>query len=206
MSDFAGNLPQKFINFRHLGFESSAQKLPEERKSENPQSVAESKGVNTVGIGETSTSPAKSSSSLEDAPVRAVCIGAELGYEDRDLTMAEKDCILTSSDGDIEDLSAFVTEKLQCLSEGSVEKLIGDGSVNVEEILCGSVGIGEDGGGNGQSVCPNVTPGGGVDVADRCSRVWRLMRFCGRSWVVQLSLRLQKELPGPFTARDAAVY
>ena len=30
MSEFAGNLPQKFISFRHLGFESSAHNLPEE--------------------------------------------------------------------------------------------------------------------------------------------------------------------------------
>ena len=75
------------------------------------------------------------------------------------MTKAEKLCVLTRSDDDVEDLSAFVTERLQCLSEGSVEKLNGEGSVNVEDILCGNVGIGEDGGGNGQSVCPNVTPG-----------------------------------------------
>ena len=43
-----------------------------------------------------------------------------------------------------------------------MEKLIGDESVNVEEILCGSVGVGENGGGNEQSVCQNVTPGGDV--------------------------------------------
>ena len=39
--------------------------------------------------------------------------------------------------------------------------------MNEEEILCGSVGIGEDGGGNRQSVCPNVTPGGDVGTDDR---------------------------------------
>ena len=81
-----------------------------------------------------------------------------MGDEDRNLTVAEKDCVLTSSDDDVEDLSAFVTARLQRLSERSVKKLIGEGSVNVGKILCGSVGIGEDGGGNGQSVCPNVTP------------------------------------------------
>ena len=63
---------------------------------------------NTVEIGETSTSPAKSLCSLEDAPVRVECLGAELGHEDRNSTMAEKDCVLTSSDDDVEDLSAFV--------------------------------------------------------------------------------------------------
>ena len=108
MSEFAGNLPRKFFSFRHLGFESSAHNLLEGRESENPQNVAESKEANTIEIGETSASPAKSLCSLEDAPVRAECIGAELGHEDRNLTMAEKDCVLTSSDDDVEDLSAFV--------------------------------------------------------------------------------------------------
>ena len=113
MSEFSGNLPRKFISFRDLGFESSAQNFPEERESEIPQNVVEGKEANTIGIGEASTSPAKSLSSLEDAPVRAECIGAELGYEDRKLTMAKKYCVLTSSDDDLEDLSAFVTERLQ---------------------------------------------------------------------------------------------
>ncbi len=172
MSEFAGNLPRKFISFRHLGCESSAHNLPKERESENPQNVAESREVNTVEVGETSASPAKSFYSLENASVRAEYIGAELGHEDRNLTMAEKDCVLTSSDDDVEDLSAFVAEKLQCLSEGSVEKLIEEECVNVEEILCGGVGIGEDGGDTGQSVCPNLTIGGGVDAAGRrCSSV-----------------------------------
>ena len=76
----------------------------------------------------------------------------------RDLTMAEKDRVLTSSDNDVDDFSAFVAEKTTMLSEWSVEKLIAEGSVNVAEILCERVGIGEDGGGNRQSVCPNVTP------------------------------------------------
>ena len=170
MSEFAGNLPRKFISFRHLGFESSAHNLPEEGESENPQNVAESRKVNTVEVGETSASPAKGFCSSEDAPVRAECIGAELGHEDRILTMAEKDCVLTSSDDGVDDLSAFVAEKLQCLSEGSVEKLIGEECVNVEEILCGGVGIGEEDGGNQrQSVCPNVTIGGDVGVDDRFS-------------------------------------
>ena len=117
MSEFAGNLPRKFISFRHLGVESSAHKFPEKRESENPQNVAENREVNSVEIGETSASPAKSLCSSEDAPVKAECIGAELGHEDRNLTMAEKDCVLTSSDDDVEHLSAFVAERLQCLSE-----------------------------------------------------------------------------------------
>ena len=157
-----------FNNFRHLGVESNAHNLPEEQESENPQNVAESKEANTIETSETTTSPAKSLSSLEEALVRAECIGAELGKEDLNLTMAEKDCVLTSSVDDVEDLSAFVAERLQCLGEGSVEKLIGEECVNMEEILCGGVGIGEeDGGDKRQSVCPGVTIGGDVDVGDR---------------------------------------
>ena len=74
--------------------------------------MVERKEANTIGIGEASTSPAKSSSTLEDAPVRDECFGAELGVEDRKLTVAEKESVLTSSDDDVEDLSAFVTARL----------------------------------------------------------------------------------------------
>ena len=170
MSELAGNLPRKFISFHHLGFKSSAHNFPEERKSENFRNVAGMEEANTVKIGETSTSPPKELSGLQSVPMRTESIGAELGDEDRNLTMAEKDCVLTSSDDDVENLSAFVAERLQCLSEGSEKKLIGRERVNVEEILCGSVGIGEDGGGNGQSVCPNVSPGGDIGAGvGRCS-------------------------------------
>ena len=116
MSEVAGNLPCKFISFRHLGVEPSAHKLPEERESENPQNVFERKEAKTIGIGENFTFPAKSSSSLEGAPVRAQCIGTESGYEDLHLTIADKNCVLTNSDDDKEDLSAFVAERLQPLS------------------------------------------------------------------------------------------
>ena len=162
MSEFAGNLPCKFISSRQLGVESSAHTLPEEQESENPHNIDEIVRADTVEIGETTLPPAKRSCKLQDAPVRFESSGARMGDEDSDLTLVEKDCVVTSSDDDVEGLSAFVTERLQCLSEGSVAKLIGDGSVNVEEILCGGVGIGEDGGGKGQSVCLNVTPGGDV--------------------------------------------
>ena len=99
--------------------------------------------------------------------MRAEYIGAELRKEDRNLTTAEKYCVLTSGDDDVEDLNAFVAERLQCLSKGSVDKLIGDESVNLDEILCGSVGIGKDGGVFRQSVCPSLTPGGDVGAAVR---------------------------------------
>ena len=133
--------------------------MPEERESENPQNGAERKEANTIGIGETSASPAKGSSSLQDAPVRAECIGTKLADEDRDLTMAATDCVLTSNDEGVDDLSAFVTERLQRLSEGVVEGLIGDASVKVEEILRRDIGFEEDDGDKRQSVCPNVTIG-----------------------------------------------
>ena len=204
-SEFAGNLTRKFISLRHLAFESSAHKFPEERESENPQNVVERDEANTVEIGETSASPAKSLCGLEDAPVRVECIGADLRHDDRNLTMAEKDCVLTSSDVDVQDLTAFLAEGLQCLSEGSVEKLIGEECMNVEEILCGDVGVKKVGRGKSQSVFADVTTGGDVGADDR--------RFSPDVevdqmlyWVVQLSLQRQKELSGPFTARDAAVF
>ena len=79
--------------------------------------------ANTVRFGETSTSPEKSLPSLQGAPLRAESNGERSRDYDRDLTMAEKDCVLTSSDDNVEYLSAFVTEKLQYLSKGSVEKI-----------------------------------------------------------------------------------
>ena len=61
-------------------------------------------------IGETCASSAKDLWSRQEASVGVECVGAGLGHEDRELTRAEKDCVLTSSDEDVEDLSAFVAE------------------------------------------------------------------------------------------------
>ena len=166
-SKFAGHIPHKLFSFRHLGVESSAQKLPEERESENPQNVVGMCETNTVETGETSTSPANGSSILQDAAMRVESIGAELGDEDRNLTMAEKDCALTSGDDDVEDLSAFVNERLRCSRQGSVEKLMVDETVNLEEILCENVGVGEDGVDKSQSMFPSVTINGDVGISDR---------------------------------------
>ena len=69
MSDFAGNLPLKFISFRHLGFESKAHILTEERECDNPQNVAEIDEVNTVVVGETSNFAAKVMSLLQNMPI-----------------------------------------------------------------------------------------------------------------------------------------
>ena len=48
MSEFAGNLPRKFLSFRHLGFKSSAHMVAEKRESQNPQNVDEVVRANTV--------------------------------------------------------------------------------------------------------------------------------------------------------------
>ena len=159
MSEFAGSLPRKFISFRHLGFESSAHILPEMRESENHQNVADG---NTVVVGETSRSLAEITSILQLTQLGGDRFRAKVRNEDCDLTMAEKDCILSSSDDDVEDLSAFVTERLQSLSEGGLEKFIGKENVNLEQILCGNIDFGKIDGSKRPSVCPNVTPGGDV--------------------------------------------
>ena len=124
-SEFAGNLPRKFISSRHLGVESSAHNVPEERESENPQNVEEVVGASTVKVGETSNSPVKAMSLLQNVPKSSEVGMSEKVEKDQELTVAEKDCVLTSSVDDVEDLSAFVAERLQSLSEGSVEKFIG---------------------------------------------------------------------------------
>ena len=76
MSEFVGNLLRKFISFHHLGVETSAHNLTEERESGSPQKVAECDEVITFVVGETLTSPAKSSSSFQVASMRAESIGA----------------------------------------------------------------------------------------------------------------------------------
>ena len=206
MGEFAGKLPRKFITSSQLGSESSAHNLLEEPESENLHNVAERDETNTVGIGETSTFPAKYSSSFQGAAMRAESNGENLKDENHVLTMALKDCVLTNSDDDVEDLSAFVTERLQWLSDGSVEKLIGDESVNVEEILCGNVGVEEGDGYKRQSVSRDVTIGGNVGASDgRFFRAKKLIRICWRSRVVRTSLRLREGLHGPYTPKDAAV-
>ena len=206
MSEFAGYLPRKFISFRHLGFESCAQNLLEKRKSEITQNVAKNDEVNAVVIGETSDSSAKITSNFQGAPRRTESIGARLGDEDRGLTMAEKDCVLTSSDDDVEDLSAFVTEKLQCMNEGSVKKFIRYGSVYAEEILWGSIGVGEDGDGKMESVCPTVALNGDVNADDRRFSLGEeinqiLQEELGRANITST----QKRLHGPFTPENAVV-
>ena len=99
MSVFAGNLPRKFVSFRHLGFESSAHKFLEERESENTQNVVE--------VGETNLSPAEVMSVFSNVPIlREVGVSEEV-ENDHELTIAERDCVMTSSEEDMDDLNAF---------------------------------------------------------------------------------------------------
>ena len=140
--------------------------MPEEPKAENLQNVAEIDEVNIVVVSETSNSQAKVMSVLQTAPMEVDIVKAGVKDEDRDFTIAVKGCDLTTSDKIMEDMIAFVTERLQCLGEGSVEKFVLDEGVNVEEILCGITSAGEDGGDKIRSLCPNVTLGEDVDEND----------------------------------------
>ena len=180
MSEFADNLPRKFISFRHLGFESSAHIVPEERESENPQNVEEIVGTSSVEVGETSNSPAKVMSVLQDVPVSSGVVESGSVQKDHELTIAEKDCVLTSSEEDMDDLNAFVDERLQFFSEQGLEQLVGDESVNVEEMLSGNLAavssqIVESGGtvgpevdqGRAMSVYPGLTSSADVE-GSRC--------------------------------------
>ena len=94
MSQIAGILPRKIARFCHLGIECSAHKLPEERESENPRNIDE---LITVEIGETSKSPAKIMSVLQNVPMSSEVVMSGDVQRDHDLTVAEKDCVMTSS-------------------------------------------------------------------------------------------------------------
>ena len=165
MSEFAGILPRKFISFRLLGVKSSPHKLPDERKSESTQKVAERDEVNTVVVGETSSSPAKVMSMLQNVSVLSEVVMSGEVQKDQELTVAEKDCVMTSSEEDMDDLNSFVNEKLQFVTEKGLEQLVGDESVNVEEILSENVGtVGpEIDQGRTTSVFPGLTSSANVE-------------------------------------------
>ena len=99
MSEFAGNLPRKFISFRHLVCESSAHKVSEELDSESPQNVVE--------VGGTNLSPAEVMSVFSNVPISSKVGVSEEVENDHELTIAEKDCVMTSSEEDMDDLNAF---------------------------------------------------------------------------------------------------
>ena len=91
---------------------------------------------------------------MQSTPIAAEIVGARVRDENCDLTSAQKNCVLTSSVEDVEDLSAFLTESSQCLNERSVEKFIGDESLFVEEVWCGYFVVGVDGREKMRSVRP----------------------------------------------------
>ena len=83
---------------------------------------------------------------------------------------------MTSKEEDMDDLNAFVNERLQFMSEQGLEQLVGDESVNVEEILSeisevvsshiveseGTVGLEVDQG-KTTSVCQGLTSSANVE-------------------------------------------
>ena len=106
---------------------------------------------------------------LQSAPIAAAVVGVREEDEDCDLIIAEKDCVRTSSssDEDLEDLSAFNRERLQCLREWSVEIFIKGWEREREEILFRKVGFEGDDRDKRQSVCLNMTPGNDVEKSER---------------------------------------
>ena len=76
---------------------------------------------------------------LQNVPSLSEVVMSGEVEKDHELTVAEKDCLLTSSEVDMDDLNPFVNEKLQFMTEKASEQLVGDESVNVEEILSGTL-------------------------------------------------------------------
>ena len=99
MSEFAGILPQKFISFCHLVVESNAHELPGERELEDPQNVVE--------VGETNLSPADVMSLFSNVPISSKVGVSEEVENDHELTIAERDCVMASSEEDMDDLNAL---------------------------------------------------------------------------------------------------
>ena len=154
--------------------------MSEERESENPQNVVENREVNTVEVGETSNSPTKVMSILRNVPVLSEVRMSGGVEKNHALTVAEKDCVMTSSEEDMDGLNAFVNEKLQLMTEKVLEQLVRDERMNVEEILSGTLAsvssqIVESGGivgpevdqGGTASVCPRLTSSADVE-GSRC--------------------------------------
>ena len=122
---------------------------------------------------------------LQNVPVSSGVVESGIVQEDHELTIAEKDCVLTSSEEDMDDLISFVDERMQFLPEQGLEQLVGDESVNVEEMLCGKLAavssqIVESGGtvgpevnqGRVTSVCPGLISSAYLE-GSRCEVVSR---------------------------------
>ena len=117
---------------------------------------------------------------LQNVPVSSGVVESGSVQKDHELTIAEKDCVLTSSEEDLGDMNAFVDERLQFLSEQGLEQHVGDESVIVEEMISGNLAadssqIVESGGtvgpevdqGRATSVCPGLTSSADVE-GSRC--------------------------------------
>ena len=117
---------------------------------------------------------------LQKVPVSRGVVESASVQKDHELTIAEKDCVLTRSEEVMDDLNDFVDERLKFLSEKGLEQLVGEESVNVEEILSGKLAasssqIVESGGtvgpevdqGRATSVCPGLTSSADVE-GSRC--------------------------------------
>ena len=166
MREIAGNLPRKFISFRHLGFEYQAHILRKEREVENPRSFAQPDEININVVIETSNFLGKIKSAPQTAPMVDENVASTAEKKDCNLIMAERDCVVTSSEEERADLNAFVSEKLQSLCERSLEQIVGDESSNLGDILCGSIDVTEDSRSNVKSVCPEVTHGSEIQASD----------------------------------------
>ena len=137
---------------------------------------------------------------LQNVPVSSGVVESGSVQKDHDLTIAENDRVLTSSEDDMDDLNAFVDERLQFFSKQGLEQLVGDESVNVEEMLSGNLAavssqIVESGGtvgpevdqGRTTSVCPGLKSSADVE-GSRCE-----VFSCGRD---ELDRIMRDELGG----------
>ena len=107
---------------------------------------------------------------IQNVPLSTEVVMSREVPKNHGLTVAENDCVMKSSEKDMDDLNAFVNEKLQFMTEKGLEQLVGDESVNVEEILSGIIAtvgdhiVGCEGSvgpeadqGRATSVCPGLT-------------------------------------------------
>ena len=61
---------------------------------------------------------------LQSVPIGAEFVGAKIRNVDRDSTMAEKDCVLTSREEEMDELSDFVLQKLHFLGERGLNQFV----------------------------------------------------------------------------------
>ena len=181
--------------------------MSEGRELGNPQNVAEIDEPNAVEVGEASNAPAKVMSVLQNVPMSSEIVTSGKVEKDDDLIIDEKDCVMTSSEEDLDDLKAFVNEKLQNMTEKCLEQHVGVESLNVEEILGGNVAavscpnVGSEGNvgteevnqGRTTSVCPGLIQlvmWKKVVVGCLLMNVMKWIELCEKIWVIHVLLRL----------------